>query len=101
MSTPSREVRGAATKPLLRIWSAQHSLTRHELAITDHSEERLALVVERFGRSWPDRLEFMRVLFERSDRELDRDEFTRWIRALCAEKTGVAACASCFGNKIT
>ena len=86
LSTLSWEVRGTATKPLLHLWSAQHNLTRRVLAITDHSEERLALAVERFGRSRPDRLEFVRVFFERSERELDRDEFTRWIAALCAKQ---------------
>src|SRR5882757_8589754 len=82
----SWEVRGAAEKPLLHLWSAEYNLTRRVLAITDHSEERLVLAVERFGRSRPDRLEFVRVFFERSERELDRDEFARWIAALCAKQ---------------
>jgi len=42
--------------------------------------------VERFDRSRPDRLEFVRVFFERSARKLDRDEFTRRIAALCAKQ---------------
>jgi len=42
--------------------------------------------VERFDRSRPDRLEFVRLFFERSERKLDRDEFTRWIAALCAKQ---------------
>lgn|GEM_PF-6790577 len=72
LSTLSWEVRGTATKPLPHLWSAQHNLTR-VFAITDHSEECLAPAVERFGRSRPDCLEFVRVFFERSERELDRD----------------------------
>jgi hypothetical protein len=43
------EVRGAAQKPLLHLWSEQHNLTRRVLAITDHSDQCLALAVERFA----------------------------------------------------
>ena len=56
----SWEVRGASEKPLLHLWSENHNLTRRVLAITDHSDQRLALAVERFGRAKPDRLEFIR-----------------------------------------
>lgn len=77
LSTLSWEVRGSGAKPLLHLWSANHNLTRRVLAITDQSEDRLALAVERFGRTRPDRLEFVRMAVERSSRELDRDEFCR------------------------
>ena len=39
----SWEVRGDGEKPLLHLWSQQFNLTRRVLAITDHSEHRLAL----------------------------------------------------------
>lgn len=84
LSTLSWEVRGNGEKPLLHLWSANHNLTRRVLAITDQSEERLALAVERFGRSRPDRLEFVRVPVERSPRDQSREEFCQWISALCA-----------------
>jgi len=83
LSALSWEVRGQGAKPLLHLWSAQHNLTRRVLAITDQSEDRLALAVERFGRARPDRLEFVRVAVERSGREQSREEFCRWIEALC------------------
>ena len=41
----SWEVRGAGEKPLLHLWSDQFKLTRRVLAITDHSEDQLALTV--------------------------------------------------------
>ena len=84
LSTLSWEVRGSSARPLLHLWSANHNLTRRVLAITDQSEGRLALAVERFGRTRPDRLEFVRLAVERSSRELDREEFCRWIAAICA-----------------
>ena len=68
----SWEIRGAAEKPLLLLWSGSYNLTRRVLAITDQSEQRLALDVERFGRAKPDRLEFIRLEFGRAQRGLSR-----------------------------
>ena len=39
----SWEVRGDGEKPLLHLWSERFNLTRRVLAITDHSEQRLAV----------------------------------------------------------
>ncbi|HYL61185.1 MAG TPA: hypothetical protein VE077_01080 [Candidatus Methylomirabilis sp.] len=82
----SWEVRGAAEKPLLHLWSENYNLTRRVLAITDHSERRLALAVERFGRTKPGRLEFIRLEFERSARELSREAFCDFLGRLLAER---------------
>ena len=82
----SWEVRGAAERPLLHLWSAEYNLTRRVLAITDHSEQRLILAVERFGRSKPDRLEFVRMTFERSARDLTRNAFCEQLRRILAEQ---------------
>jgi hypothetical protein len=82
----SWEVRGAAEKPLLHLWSAEYNLTRRVLAITDHSEQRLILAVERFGRSKPDRLEFVRMSFDRSAREITRHAFCEQLRRILAEQ---------------
>jgi hypothetical protein len=70
----SWEVRGAARKPLLHLWSEQHNLTRRVLAITDHSDQGLALAVERFGRTRPGRLEFLRLEFDHSAHDLSREQ---------------------------
>jgi hypothetical protein len=82
----SWEVRGASAKPLLHLWSEQHNLTRRVLAITDHSDQRLALAVERFGHAKPDRLEFVRTEFDRSPRDVSREEFCRRLARILAEK---------------
>src|SRR5260370_37670018 len=68
----SWEVRGDSEKPLLHLWSEQFNLTRRVLAITDHSEQRLALAVERFGRSKPDRLAVSSGVFWRVASALSR-----------------------------
>jgi hypothetical protein len=84
LSVLSWEIRGAGERPLLHLWSDQYNLTRRILGITDHSEQRLALAVERFGRSKPDRIEFVRMEFERSARELSRAEFCERLRHILA-----------------
>jgi hypothetical protein len=86
LASLSWEVRGAPEKPLLHLWSTDYNLTRRVLAITDHSEQRLILAVERFGRSKPDRLEFVRVNFDRSARELSRQAFADRLRRILAEQ---------------
>jgi hypothetical protein len=82
----SWEVRGAVEKPLLHLWSESYNLTRRVLAITDHSDQRLALAVERFGRAKPDRLEFIRLEFERAARDLSREAFCNFLGHLLAER---------------
>ncbi len=82
----SWEVRGASEKPLLHLWSENYNLTRRVLAITDHSDQRLALAVERFGRTQPDRLEFIRLEFERAQRDLSREAFCDCLGRLLAEQ---------------
>src|ERR1700736_1001110 len=82
----SWEVRGNDEKPLLHLWSEQYNLTRRVLAITDHSDERLVLVVERFGRAKPDRIEFVRVDFERPALKLARSAFCDALKNILAEQ---------------
>jgi hypothetical protein len=86
LSALSWEVRGSREKPLLHVWSEEYNVTRRVLAITDHSDERLALAVERFGRSKPDRLEFIRVEFDPSEREIARQAFCGRLSRLLAEQ---------------
>jgi hypothetical protein len=86
LSTLSWEVRGSGEKPLLHLWSDDYNVTRRVLAITDQSEQRIALAVERFGRSKPDRLEFVRVEFGQSGRETSRQAFCARLSRLLAEQ---------------
>jgi hypothetical protein len=88
--TPSEslswEVRGAAGKPLLHLWAENCNLTRRVLAITDQSDERLLLAVERFGRTEPDRMEIVRVEFQRRPKQVSREDFCEQLRRILAEK---------------
>jgi hypothetical protein len=82
----SWEIRGTPERPLLHIWSEAYSLTRRVLAITDQSEHRLALSVERFGRRKPDRLEFIRRDFQREARDVSRQEFCERLKMILAQQ---------------
>jgi len=82
----SWEIRGTPEKPLLHIWSEAYNLTRRVLAITDQSEHRLALSVERFGRLKPDRLEFIRRDFQRQAREVSRQEYCDRLRTILLQQ---------------
>lgn len=82
----SGEVRGAAERPLLHLWSSEYNLTRRVLTITDHSEQHLILAVECFGRSKPDRLEFVRMNFDRPLRDNVRHAFCGQLRRILAEQ---------------
>jgi hypothetical protein len=86
LSKLSWEVHGSYDKPLLHIWSEPYNLTCRVIAITDHSDARLILAVERFGRARPDRLEFVRVNFEPSAGELSREEFCERLKGVLASQ---------------
>ncbi len=82
----SWKVRGVAHKPLLHLWANSYNLTRRVLAITERSETSLTLAVERFGRTKPDRLVLTRADYERSARQLSREDYCRRFGVLLAEK---------------
>jgi hypothetical protein len=86
MEPVSWEIRGAAEKPLLHLWAENCNLTRRVLAINDHSAGRIALSVERFGRSQPQKLDLVRVEFQRSAKEISREGFCDALRRILAEQ---------------
>jgi hypothetical protein len=82
----SWEVRGAADKPLLHLWAENCNVTRRVLSISDHSESRVALAVERFGRTAPERMEIVRLDFQRSAKQLSRKDYCEQLRRILAEQ---------------
>ncbi len=86
-STPlAWEVRGAPSKPLLHLWSENCHVTRRVLAITDQSDKRLLLAVESFGRAKPQRLEIVRLDYQRDAKGLSREDFCEQLRRILAER---------------
>jgi hypothetical protein len=84
--TLSWEVRGAPAKPLLHLWSGTCNVTRRVLGITDQSDGRVLLAVECFGRAKPQRLEIIRLSYERDAKGLSREEFCEQLRRILAER---------------
>lgn len=82
----SWEVRGAPGKPLLHLWAENCNLTRRVLAITDQSPERMALAVECFGKTQPQRMDLVRLEFQRSVKEISREVFCEQVRRILAEQ---------------
>jgi hypothetical protein len=82
----SWEVRGAPAQPLLHLWSENCNLTRRVLAITDQSDGRVLLAVECFGRTRPQRLEIIRLDYERDAKGLSREDFCEQLRRILAER---------------
>jgi len=82
----SWEVRGDAEKPLLHLWSENCNVTRRVVAITDNSQDRLALAVERFGRAKPERMEIVRLVRAPGPRDLSREGYCEQLRRILAEQ---------------
>jgi len=82
----SWEVRGAADKPLLHVWAENCNMTRRVLGIAEHSQGCVTLSVERFGRTAPERLEIVRLDFQRSRKQISREGFCEQLRRILAEK---------------
>jgi hypothetical protein len=86
-ATPlSWEVRGNAEKPLLHLWSENCNVTRRVVAITNNSQDRLALAVERFGRFKPERMEIVRLEYAPGPRDLSREGYCEHLRRILAEQ---------------
>ena len=79
------EVRGASDKPLLHPWAGNCNLTRRVLSISEHSNDRIALAVERFGRAAPDRMEIA-SRFPAQPKKVSREDFCEQLRRILAEK---------------
>jgi hypothetical protein len=82
----SWEIRGNAEKPLLHLWSENCNITRRVVAITDNSQDRLTLAVERFGRLRPERIEIVRLDYAPGPRDLSREGFCEQLRRILAEQ---------------
>jgi hypothetical protein len=81
----SWEIRGATDKPLLHLWAENCNLTRRVVAIADQSDDKIMLAVERFGRTAPERLEIVRLDFNRSPKQISREDFCEQLRRILAE----------------
>ena len=76
------EVRADGEAALLHLWSAEQSLVRRVVRLTEESRERVVIDVSRFGYSRPVRLEFIADGAERDAHRIERERFSLRLRRL-------------------
>lgn len=72
--------------PLVHLWSDQRNLARRVLRVRERSEDHVILEVQRFGRSKPGRLEFLRADSRRSPGRITREQFRSRLYRILAER---------------
>ncbi len=82
----SWQLRGASARPVLSVESDQLKITHRIIAIFAETDGRLALSFERLGNCRPGRLEFLRIDFARSPREIARLDFRSRLTRVLAER---------------
>ncbi len=80
------EVRRSGKHTLIHLWSEEQNLVRRVLGIAEQAPGRIVLEVQRFGRSKPDRLEFVRASAARPENRLTREKFRNRFHQLLAEQ---------------
>ncbi len=80
------EVREKAGAILLHLWSQEGTLVRRVIGIDADEDGRLALKVTRFGRTRPDRLEFVCREREPESGQLRREQFRARFSEMLAEQ---------------
>jgi hypothetical protein len=86
VSPCSWQLRGASARPVLSVESDQLKITHRIIAIFAETDGRLALSFERLGNCRPGRLEFLRIDFARSPREIARLDFRSRLTRILAER---------------
>lgn len=80
------ELRDQGKSALVHLWSDERNLTRRVLRIREHSQDHIVLEVQRFGRTKPGRLEFLRTESARPAGRISRERFRARLRRILAER---------------
>ncbi len=80
------EVRSQGNVTLVHLWSEERNLFRRVLRVAEQSPDRIVLEVRCFGRSKPDKLEFVLAGRERTPNRLAREKFRERFCQLLAEQ---------------
>ena len=79
------ELRIEGKSPLVHLWSDKRNLTRRVLRVREQSPDRVVLEGQRFGRSAPGRLEFLRTDSPRPVKRVTREQFCAGFARILAE----------------
>src|SRR5579862_1656752 len=79
------EVSAQGDAALLHLWSAQQSLVRRVIRVTEQSADRVTLEVRRFGYARNAQLEFIGGVVPRETRRVEREQFSSRLRRMLAQ----------------
>lgn len=80
------ELHGQGKSALVHLWSDQRNLTRRVLRVRKQSQNHIVLDVQRFGRTKPGRLEFVRADSTRPAGRANRERFRARLKRILAER---------------
>ena len=80
------DLRPEGNSPLVHLWSGECNLTRRILRVKEQTDARIILEVQRFGRTKPAKLEFLRTDSSRSAGRITREQFRARLRRVLAEQ---------------
>ena len=80
------ELRAQGKSALVHLWSDARTLTRRVLRVRQQSDDHIVLEVQRFGRSKPGRLEFLRTEYARPAGRISREQFRARLRRILTER---------------
>jgi hypothetical protein len=80
------EFRREGKHPLVHLWSDERNLTRRVLRVKECRENRIVLEVQRFGRTKPGQLEFVRADLPRNPARITREQFRARLRRILSER---------------
>jgi hypothetical protein len=75
ITTLQCEINRKGKQALVHLWSDERTLTRRVLRVKECAEDRIVLEVQRFGRTKPGRLEFLRTDSPRAAGRITREQF--------------------------
>ncbi len=79
------ELRSQGKNSLVHLWSSERSVTRRLLRIREQTEGRIVLEVQRFGRTRPSHIEFLRTDVPRSPGRITREQFRARFQRILSE----------------
>ncbi len=80
------ELRYSGKDPLVHLWSDEKNLTRRVVRVKEQSADRIVLEVQRFGRSKPGKLEFLRTDSPRAAGRVTREQFRARFERILSER---------------
>jgi hypothetical protein len=86
LATLQCEVNRKGTQALVHLWSDERKLMRRVLCVQECAEDRLVLEVQRFGRTKPSRLEFLRTDSPRAAGRITREQFRARFECILKER---------------